>query len=143
MILVAASAATHCIMGCVAGEVIGMVTAASVGLDHEGMSSWSIAVAFLLGYGITSLRLIRQARFGAILWIGMASAAISVSVIEAIDGLAMASVPKTADPGVRELAYWATLASGARLAHPLAFRAIRGLIRRERSLGWTAQSRHS
>jgi hypothetical protein len=55
----AASATTHCLTGCVIGEVVGMVIGTALGWGDVPTIALAIGLAFLFGYALTSLPLIR------------------------------------------------------------------------------------
>ena len=56
---VAVSATLHCLTGCAIGEVRGMAIGTALGFSNLGTVALSIALAFLFGYSLTSLPLLR------------------------------------------------------------------------------------
>ena len=56
---VAISATLHCLTGCAIGEVAGMAIGTALGFSNLGTIVLSVALAFLFGYGLTSLPLLR------------------------------------------------------------------------------------
>ena len=56
---VAFSATIHCLTGCAIGEVLGMVIGTALGWGNGETIVLSIALAFLFGYSLTMLPLLR------------------------------------------------------------------------------------
>src|SRR5512146_1629109 len=56
---VAFSATLHCLTGCAIGEVLGMVIGTAPGLDNVTTIVLAVALAFLFGYLLTMLPLLR------------------------------------------------------------------------------------
>ena len=56
---VAISATLHCLTGCAIGEVTGMAIGTAPGFSNLGTIALSVALAFLFGYALTSLPLLR------------------------------------------------------------------------------------
>ena len=53
------SATLHCLTGCALGEIAGMVIGTAIGLSDWGTVGLAVALAFLFGYTLTSLPLLR------------------------------------------------------------------------------------
>lgn len=56
---VAFSATLHCLTGCAIGEVLGMVIGTALGFSDWGTVALAVGLAFLFGYALTSLPLLR------------------------------------------------------------------------------------
>jgi len=56
---VALSATLHCLTGCAIGEVLGMIIGTALGFSTLGTVALAVALAFLFGYALTSLPLLR------------------------------------------------------------------------------------
>ena len=56
---VAFSATLHCLTGCAIGEVAGMAIGTALGFSDLGTIALAVALAFLFGYTLTSLPLLR------------------------------------------------------------------------------------
>ena len=56
----ALAATVHCLTGCALGEVLGMVLGTALGWGNGATVVASILLAFALGYGLTSLPLVRS-----------------------------------------------------------------------------------
>jgi hypothetical protein len=127
----AASATTHCLTGCVIGEVVGMAIGTALGWSGGATIALAVGLAFLFGYALTSLPLVRAGlAFGTVVSAAFASDTVSIAIMEAIDNLAMALVPGALDAGLDDALFWSTIAGGFVLAFPVAFVANRWLIAR-------------
>lgn len=127
----AASATNHCLSGCVLGEVVGMVIATALGWGDAASIALAVALAFLFGYTLTSLPLIRAGlSFAAIVPIALAADTVSIAIMELIDNAFMLLVPGALEAGLGDLRFWAPLLGGFVIAWPFAFAVNRTMIRR-------------
>src|SRR4026208_414785 len=55
----ALSATLHCLTGCAIGEIVGMVVGTALGFSDWGTVGLAVGFAFLFGYSLTSLPLLR------------------------------------------------------------------------------------
>jgi Domain of unknown function (DUF4396) len=128
---VAVSATLHCLTGCAIGEVAGMAVGTALGFSNLGTIALSIALAFLFGYGLTSLPLLRAGfALGAVVPIALASDTFSIAVMEAVDNLTMLVVPGALDAGLDTLLFWGSLSFALSLAFVAAVPVNRRLIAR-------------
>jgi hypothetical protein len=126
-----ASATNHCLTGCVLGEVVGMVIATALGWGDVASIALAVGLAFLFGYSLTSLPLLRaKLPFAAIVPIALAADTVSIAIMEAIDNAAMLLVPGAMEAGLGDLRFWAPLLGGFVIAWPFAFAVNRAMIRR-------------
>jgi hypothetical protein len=126
-----ASATNHCLTGCVLGEVVGMVIATALGWGDVASIALAVALAFLFGYTLTSLPLIRAGlAFAAIVPIALAADTVSIAIMELIDNAFMLLVPGALEAGLGDLRFWAPLLGGFVIAWPFAFAVNRTMIRR-------------
>ncbi len=129
----ATSATNHCLTGCVNGEVTGMMIATALGWGDVASIALAVALAFLFGYGLTSLPLLRaRIPFAAIVPIALAADTVSIAIMEVIDNAFMLIVPGAMEAGLRDLRFWAPLLGGFVIAWPFAFAVNRAMIRRGR-----------
>jgi hypothetical protein len=139
----AASATTHCLTGCVIGEITGMVVGTAAGFSEVGTMALAIALAFLFGYALTSVPLIRaRLAFGAIVSTAFASDTLSIAIMEAIDNGFILIVPGAIAAGLGEALFWWPLLAGFAIAWPFAFLANRALIRRGKGHAVVHQYHH-
>lgn len=59
---VAASATLHCLTGCATGEILGLVLSTWWGWSNTGNVMLSVGLAFVFGYSLTMLPLLRGGR---------------------------------------------------------------------------------
>src|SRR3954452_4033702 len=79
----AVSATLHCLTGCAIGEVLGMVIGSAADLSKATTVVLSVALAFLFGYGLTSLPLLRAGMvLAAVVPIAFASDTLSIATME-------------------------------------------------------------
>src|SRR5687767_676638 len=127
----AASATNHCLTGCVIGEVTGMTVATALGWGDVASIALAVTLAFIFGYSLTSLPLLRaRLPLAAIVPIALAADTVSIAIMEVIDNLTMILVPGAMEAGLGDLRFWAPLLGGFVIAWPFAFMVNRALIRR-------------
>jgi hypothetical protein len=129
----AASATNHCLTGCLIGEVTGMTIATALGWGDVASIVLAVALAFLFGYILTSLPLLRAGlTIGAIVPIALAADTVSIAIMELIDNLTMLLVPGALEAGLDEARFWLPLLGGFAIAWPFAFVVNRMMIARGR-----------
>jgi hypothetical protein len=127
----AIGATLHCLTGCAIGEIAGMVIGAALGLSNAATIAWSVALAFLFGYGLTSLPLLRAGlAFGAVAPIALASDTLSIATMEIVDNAIVVAVPGAMEAGVGQLLFWGSLAFSLAVAGAFAVPVNRWLIAR-------------
>jgi hypothetical protein len=127
----AASATNHCLTGCALGEVVGMVIATALGWANLASIALAVALAFLFGYSLTSVPLVRaRIPFAAIVPIALAADTVSIGIMELIDNGFVLLVPGAMEAGLDDLRFWAPLLGGFAIAWPFAFAVNRAMISR-------------
>jgi hypothetical protein len=127
----AVSATLHCLTGCAIGEIAGMVIGTAAGLSNGATVAISIALAFLFGYGLTSLPLLRAGMaLAAVVPIAFASDTLSIATMEAIDNAIVVAIPGAIDAGLDALLFWGSLAFALAVAGVVAVPVNRWLIAR-------------
>ena len=127
----AVSATNHCLTGCLIGEVVGMVIATALGWGDVASIALAVSLAFLFGYALTSLPLIRAGlALSAIVPIALAADTVSIAIMELIDNGFILLVPGAMEAGLTEPRFWAPLLGGFVIAWPFAFAVNRAMIRR-------------
>ena len=107
---VALSATLHCLTGCAIGEVLGMVIGTALGFSNWGTVLLSVALAFVFGYSLTSLPLLRAGfAIAAVVPIALASDTLSIAVMEVVDNALMLVIPGAIEAGVGDLLFWGSL----------------------------------
>jgi hypothetical protein len=124
-------ATVHCLTGCAIGEVLGMVIGTAAGFSTLGTVALSIALAFLFGYSLTSLPLLRSGMALAVVApIALAADTISITIMEIVDNAIMVVIPGAMDAGPGDPGFWAALAAALLIAGVAAYPANRWLIAR-------------
>lgn len=129
----AVSATTHCLTGCAIGEFLGMVLATAFGWGNVAQMVLAIALAYLFGFGLTALPLVRAGLSGrAVISTALAADTISITIMEAIDNLTVLLIPGAIHAGLGDPLFYGSIAAGFAIAYPFAFLANRYLIARGR-----------
>ena len=130
---VALSATLHCLTGCAIGEIIGMAIATAAGMSNGASVAISILLAFVFGYTLTSLPLLRAGlAVAAVAPIAFASDTFSIALMEIVDNTIMLVIPGALDAGLGDLLFWGSLSFSLAVAGVAAFPLNRWLIARGR-----------
>jgi hypothetical protein len=130
---VAVSATLHCLTGCAIGEVLGMIIGTALGFSDLGTIALAIGLAFLFGYSLTSLPLLRSGlALGAVIPIALAADTFSIAVMEIVDNAVMLLVPGAMEAGLDSALFWGALAFALAVAFVVALPVNRWLIARGR-----------
>ena len=128
---VALSATLHCLTGCAIGEVLGMVIGTALGFSDLGTIALAVTLAFLFGYGLTSLPLLRAGlAISAVIPIALAADTLSIAVMEIVDNGIMLLVPGAMESGVGDVLFWGALSFALVIAGLVALPVNRWLIGR-------------
>jgi hypothetical protein len=128
---VAISATLHCLTGCAIGEIAGMAIGTAAGLSNLGTVTLSIALAFLFGYGLTSLPLLRAGLvLSAVIPIALASDTLSIATMEVVDNAIVVAIPGAINAGLGSLLFWGSLCFSLVVAGAFAVPVNRWLIAR-------------
>jgi hypothetical protein len=127
----AASATTHCLTGCVLGEVVGMFIATALGWGNLESIALAIGLAYVFGFGLTSLPLFRaNLSFAQIVPVALAADTVSITIMESIDNLTILLIPGAMAAGIDDPLFYGSIAAGFAIAYPFAFLANRYMIAR-------------
>src|SRR5919107_3837758 len=100
------SATLHCLTGCAIGEVAGMVIGTALGWGNGATIAISVALAFVFGYSLTSLPLLRAGlTLASVAPIAFASDTLSIAVMELIDNAIILAVPGALDAGLGDVLF--------------------------------------
>ncbi|HEV2903277.1 MAG TPA: DUF4396 domain-containing protein [Gaiellaceae bacterium] len=128
---VALSATVHCLTGCAIGEVLGVIIGTALGWGNFETIALAIALAFLFGYSLTMLPLLRAGlAFAAAVPLALASDTLSIAVMEIVDNAILLVVPGAMEAGLDSLLFWASLAFALLIAGMCAYPVNRYLIAR-------------
>ena len=127
----ALTATTHCLTGCAIGEVAGMAIATALGWPNGAQIALAIGLAYLFGFGLTALPLMRAGlAAGVVVSTALAADTVSITIMEAIDNLTVLLIPGAIDAGLGDALFWISIAGGFAVAYPFAFLANRYMIAR-------------
>ncbi|MDX6571037.1 MAG: hypothetical protein QOC86_193 [Gaiellales bacterium] len=129
----ALTATVHCLTGCAIGEVLGMALGTVLGWTNGATVVASIVLAFLFGYGLTSLPLLRSGlSLREVAPLALAADTLSIATMEIVDTLIVLIIPGALDAGLRDLLFWFSLVAALLLAGAAAYPVNRHLIDRGR-----------
>ena len=111
-------ATVHCLTGCAIGEVLGMIIGTALGWGDLATIVLAILLAFLFGYSLTMLPLLRAGlALGAAVPLALASDTLSIAVMEIVDNAIMLLIPGAMDAGLTNLLFWGSLAVAHQYHH--------------------------
>src|SRR5688500_8382483 len=127
----ALSATLHCLTGCAIGEVTGMVVGTALGWSEWATVALAVALAFLFGYTLTSIPLLRGGlALGAVIPIALASDTLSIALMEIVDNAIMLAIPGAMEAGLGNVLFWGSLSVALAVAGFAAYPLNRWLLRR-------------
>lgn len=127
----ALNATVHCLTGCSIGEVLGMVIGTAAGLGNWTTVILSVILAFIFGYSLTLLPLLRaRVNLKTALGLALAADTLSIVIMEIVDNGIMLVIPGAMDAGLTQPLFWGSLLLSLILAGVAAYPANRWLIMR-------------
>jgi hypothetical protein len=127
------TATVHCLSGCAIGEVAGMVIGTALGWSNAATIALAVTLAFISGYALTMLPLLRAGlAFGAVWKLALAADTVSITIMEIVDNLVMLVIPGAMHAGLDAPLFWGSLAFALAVAGAVAFPVNRWLIARGR-----------
>ena len=130
---VAFQATVHCLTGCAIGEVLGMVIGTALGWSEWATVALAVVLAFVFGYSLTMLPLLRSGlALAAVLPIALAADTVSITIMEVVDNAIMLTIPGAMEAGLDNVRFWGSLAVALLVAGVCAYPANRWLIARGR-----------
>jgi hypothetical protein len=128
---VALSATLHCLTGCAIGEVLGMIIGSALGWSNGATVALAITLAFLFGYTLTSLPLLRSGlALSVVIPVALATDTVSITIMEIVDNGVMLLIPGAMEAGLDSLGFYAALTLALIIAGLAALPANRWLIAR-------------
>jgi hypothetical protein len=130
---IAFSATVHCLTGCAIGETLGMIIGTGLGWGEWETVGLAVALAFVFGYSLTMLPLLRGGvALAAAIPTAFAADTISITIMEIVDNAIMLLIPGAMEAGLTNLLFWGSLAFALVVAGAVAYPANRWLIARGR-----------
>lgn len=130
---VALMATVHCLSGCAIGEIAGMVIGTALGWSNAATITLAIALAFMSGYLLTMLPILRAGyNYKTAMRIAFAADTASIAIMEIVDNMVMLIIPGAMKAAFDSLLFWGSLAAALIIAGIAAFPVNRWLIARGR-----------
>lgn len=87
-----------------------MIIGTALGFSTWGTVALAVALAFVFGYSLTSLPLLRAGfAIAAVIPIALASDTLSIAVMEVVDNAIMLVIPGAIEAGVGDILFWGSL----------------------------------
>ena len=116
------AATVHCLTGCAIGEVLGMILATWWGWGDVASIALAVGLAFLFGYGLTSLPLLRAGLPPRrVARLALASDTASIATMEVVDNVFLLLVPGAMAAGLADGLFWWSLAVALLIAGAVAW----------------------
>lgn len=127
----AAQATTHCLTGCAAGEIVGLVIATWLGFAVLPSIALAVVLAYVFGFGLTMRPLLGGGMaFGAAARLALAADTVTITIMEAVDNAFILAVPGAMDAGLFDALFWFSIVVGFAIALLITFPVSRWLIAR-------------
>lgn len=127
----AVSATLHCLTGCAIGEIMGLVIGESLGWSSGQTIVLAIALAFVFGYSLSMLPLLRSGMaLGAAMGVVLAADTLSIATMEAVDNAVVAVIPGAMEAGLVNPLFWLSMTAALAVAFAAAFPVNRYLLAR-------------
>lgn len=129
----ALSATLHCLTGCGIGEVLGLVLGTALGWSTWATIALAVCLAFLIGYSLTLLPLLRSGLpLPQALKTALAADTASITTMEVVDNAVVLAIPGALGAGLADPLFWIALGLALAVAAAAAFPVNRWLIGRGR-----------
>jgi Domain of unknown function (DUF4396) len=136
----AASATLHCLTGCAIGEIAGLIIGTAAGFGNAATIALSIVLAFLFGYALSTLPLLKAGlALGAALSIVLAADTLSILTMEIVDNAVILVIPGAMDAGLVNVVFWVGLLLALAAAFLAAYPVNRVLLQRGKGHALTHQ----
>jgi hypothetical protein len=106
----AISATLHCLTGCAIGEIAGLIIGTGAGLSNAATIAISIALAFLFGYSLSTMPLLRSGlALRTALTVVVAADTLSILTMEIVDNAVVAAIPGAMNAGLVNVTFWISM----------------------------------
>lgn len=127
----AVSATLHCLTGCAIGEITGLVIGEIVGLSMMQTIMLAVSLAFLFGYALSTLPLLRSGMTPkSALKVVLAADTLSIATMEVVDNAVMALIPGAMEAGLVNPIFWLSMTVALTAAFFAALPVNKYLLRR-------------
>ncbi|MDO3637144.1 DUF4396 domain-containing protein [Mycolicibacterium arseniciresistens] len=139
----ALSATLHCLTGCAIGEIVGLMIGTALGLSNVATIAIAVALAFLFGYSLSTLPLLKAGlAVGTALSVVLAADTLSILTMEIVDNLVMALIPGAMNAGLVNAVFWIGMAIALAAAFAAAYPVNRYLLQRGKGHALTHEYHH-
>ena len=129
----AVSATLHCLTGCAIGEVLGLIIGTVFGLGTVITIILAIGLAFIFGFGLSTLPLLKAGvSFTAALSVVAAADTLSIATMEVVDNLVMLLIPGALHAGLVNPLFWISMPLALTVAFFAALPVNRYLLERNK-----------
>ena len=105
------AATLHCLTGCALGEITGLVIGTVLGLSVGATVFIAIGLAFLFGYSLSILPLLKAGLpFGKAAPLVLAADTLSIATMEFVDNAIMMLIPGAMQAGLVNPLFWISMA---------------------------------
>jgi len=140
----ALSATLHCLTGCAIGEIAGLVIGTAIGLSNVQTIALAVGLAFLLGYLLSTLPLLKAGvAFAAALKVVLAADTLSILTMEVVDNVVMAVIPGAMESGLVNATFWLSMMLALTAAFAAAYPVNRYLLGRGKGHALTHEYHHA
>lgn len=137
----AVSATLHCLTGCAIGEVTGLIIGTAFGLGTLVTIVLAVALAFVFGFALSTLPLIKAGiGFTAALSLVAAADTLSIATMELVDNVVMLAIPGALHAGIVSPLFWISMPIALTAAFFAALPVNRYLLRRNKGHAITMQA---
>jgi hypothetical protein len=127
----AVAATLHCLSGCAIGEIAGLVIGTAAGLGNGATIAVSVALAFVFGFTLSSMPLLRAGLpLGTTLGVVVAADTLSIATMEVVDNAVMALLPGAMSAGLVNAVFWVGMMISLAAAFVAAYPVNRFLLER-------------
>ena len=106
----AISATLHCLTGCAIGEIAGLIIGTAAGLGNAPTIAISIALAFVFGYSLSTMPLLRSGLAPrTALTVVLAADTLSILTMEIVDNAVVAVIPGALSAGLVNVTFWVSM----------------------------------
>jgi hypothetical protein len=139
----AASATLHCLTGCAIGEIAGLIIGTAIGLSNVATIALAIGLAFLFGYTLSTLPLVKAGLgFIGALSVVLAADTLSIATMELADNAVMAAIPGAMEAGLSNPVFWLGMMVALTAAFIAAYPVNRYLLSRGKGHALTHHYHH-
>jgi hypothetical protein len=127
----AVNATLHCLTGCAIGEISGMIIGSLLGMSNLPMLALSIVLAFIFGYTLTSLPLLKSGMpLRQVAPLAFASDTLSIATMELADNTVLAVIPGALGASIGNPLFWLSMSASLFIAFMAAVPVNKYLISR-------------